>query len=55
MYEHGAEFAVWRREHPSKPVIMKIKTSGKTIGKSVSDAVSAIKKDCDELVKDLKK
>ena len=53
--EQGVDFAVWRREHPSKPVILKIKTSGKTVKKAVSDAVAAINKDCDKLLAGLKK
>ena len=55
LYENGAEFAAWRREHPSKPVVMKIKSSGKTINKAVSDSVEAIKKDCNAFLAILKK
>ena len=39
----GVKFAAWRREHPSKPVIMRIQAT--SVKKSVSDAVSAIQKD----------
>jgi len=53
--EQGAEFAAWRREHPSKPAIMKIVSSGKTAKKAVSEAVAAIKKDCDAVLKAIKK
>ena len=53
--QNGADFAVWRREHPTKPVNMIIKSSGKTVKKEVSDAVSAIKKDLDNFVKSVKK
>lgn len=52
--EQGVDFAAWRREHPSKPVLMKIKHSG-NIRKIVNDSVSAIKKECDSLVSGLKK
>ena len=41
LYESGADFAAWRREHPSKPLIFRIKSSN--VKKSVSDAVAAIK------------
>lgn len=51
----GVKFAVWRREHPSKPVVLKIQTSGKTAKKAISEAVSAIEKDCDLIIKGLKK
>ena len=53
--EQGIDFAAWRREHPTKPVILKIKNSGKTIKKSIGDAISGIKKDLDGLEKGLKK
>lgn len=51
--EGGVEFAAWRKEHPSKPVVLKIKAGN--VSKAVSDAVSAIKKDCSMLVSELKK
>ncbi|MFH1290847.1 MAG: RpoL/Rpb11 RNA polymerase subunit family protein [Nanoarchaeota archaeon] len=51
----GVEFAAWRREHPTKPVILKIQSKGKTAKKEVSDAIFAIKKDLDKLVKGVKK
>jgi DNA-directed RNA polymerase subunit L len=53
--EQGIKFAAWRKEHPSKPVIFKIESSGKSVKKVVGDAVAAIKKDCDGVVKGLKK
>lgn len=53
--EQGVDFAAWRREHPSKPLIMKIQTSTGTVSKAVSDAAAAIKKDCDKLAAMLKK
>jgi len=53
--EPGIEFAAWRREHPSKPVVFKIESSGKSVKKAVSEAVEAIKKDCDKIVSVLKK
>jgi DNA-directed RNA polymerase subunit L len=51
----GIEFAAWRREHPSKPVLFKIQSSGKTVKKAVSEAVEEIKKDCDKISSALKK
>ena len=51
----GVKFAAWRIEHPSKPILFKIQTSGKTVKKAVSDAIVAINKDCDAIVKSLKK
>ena len=52
---NDVEFAAWRREHPSKPVIMRIESSGKTVKKEVSEAVSAIKKDLNKIVTSVKK
>ncbi|MBS3088673.1 hypothetical protein J4402_02735 [Candidatus Pacearchaeota archaeon] len=51
----GVEFAAWRREHPTKPLIMRIATSGETVNKAVGEAVSAIEKDLDKIVKGIKK
>jgi len=51
----GIEFAAWRREHPSKPLIFKIESSDKPVKKAVADAVDAIKKDCTKVLGALKK
>jgi len=51
--EQDVDLAVWRREHPFKPLIMKIQSSN--VKKSVSDAVKAIKSDLDELASSVKK
>lgn len=55
LYEAGVDFAVWRREHPSKPLIMKIESKDKLVKKVVSEAVAAIKKDCDKITALIKK
>ena len=49
------DFAAWRKEHPSKPLIMKVQSSNKTVKKVFSDAVATIKKDLDKISADLKK
>ncbi|MBU0907877.1 MAG: hypothetical protein KKD18_01805 [Nanoarchaeota archaeon] len=51
--KEGVDFAAWRREHPDRPVIMKIQS--KDVRKDVSNAVKAIKKDLDSVVKIVKK
>lgn len=51
----GIEFAAWKREHPSKPILFKIESSGKTVKKAVSEAVAEIKSDCDKIVAAVKK
>jgi len=53
--EQGIDFAAWRREHPSKPAVFEIKSSGKTVKKAVSDVVVGIKKDLDLVEKEMKK
>ncbi|MBS3083673.1 hypothetical protein J4423_02610 [Candidatus Pacearchaeota archaeon] len=53
--EQGIKFAAWRRDHLTKPVIFKIESSGKSVKKAVSEAVSAISKDLNSLVKGLDK
>jgi DNA-directed RNA polymerase subunit L len=55
LYEQGVNFAAWKREHPSKPILFKIKSSSKTVKKVVSDAVASIKKDCEKINSILKK
>lgn len=52
--EQGVKFAAWRREHPSKPIVMKIQSAG-SVKKAVSDAVSFIQKDLDALASLAKK
>ena len=51
----GIDFAAWRKEHPAKPLIMKIQSSNKTVKKAIADSVSAIKKDLSKISADLKK
>ncbi len=53
LYENGVEFAAWKREHPSKPLVFKIK--GSNVKKAVADSVNAIKKDCEKIEALLKK
>jgi len=50
----GIKFAAWRREHPSKPVIFRIESDKGTVKKAISDAVNAIKKDTDKVLKAVK-
>ena len=53
--EQGVKFAAWRREHPSKPLLMKVQTSSGTVKQAIADAVAAIKKDTDALAAAVKK
>ena len=49
LHEQGVKFAAWRREHPSKPAIMRIQTSSGSVKKAVSDAVASAQKDLSTL------
>ena len=53
--DSGVSFVAWKREHPTKNPVLKVKTSGKTVRKAISDAVARIEKDADKLVEEVKK
>jgi len=53
--DSDVEFAVWRKEHPNKNPVLKVKTKGKTVKKAISDAVSMIEKEADKIVDAVKK
>ncbi len=55
LYKQDIEFAAWRREHPTKPLIFRIQSSGKTVKKALSDVISEIKKDLEKMTSSLKK
>ena len=51
----GIQFAAWKKEHPSKPVIFKIQSSSGTVKKAISDAIAAVSKDLSSIEKGLSK
>lgn len=53
--DDAVTFAAWKREHPTKNPVMRVKTKGKSAKKAVSDAVSHITKDLDKTLDDFKK
>ena len=53
--DDSVTFAAWKREHPSKNPVLKVKTKNKTARKTISDATAKIEKDADKLVADFKK
>ncbi len=53
--KEGVKLAAWRREHPDKPLLMRIEASSGTVKKAVNDAISAINRDLDGIVKSFKK
>jgi DNA-directed RNA polymerase subunit L len=48
-------FAAWRREHPNKPLLLRVETKGKSAKKAVEDAIEKIEKEADKLVAEVKK
>ncbi|MEM3113282.1 MAG: RpoL/Rpb11 RNA polymerase subunit family protein [Candidatus Pacearchaeota archaeon] len=52
--DSSVEFAAWRRDHPSKPVILRIETKNKSSNKALEDAISSIMKDTDRFVSEVK-
>ena len=53
--DSSVEFAAWRREHPSKPAVLRIETKGKTPKKALQDAIDTISKEAGKLVEVVKK
>lgn len=53
--DDSVKLGVWRKEHYSKPLIMKITTEGKTAKKALSDAISKVQKDLDKYSDEFKK
>jgi DNA-directed RNA polymerase subunit L len=46
---------VWRKEHYSKPLKMKIVTEGKTAKKALSDSIAKLQKELDKYSDEFKK
>ena len=53
--DDAVSFVAWRREHPTKNPILKIKTNGKSAEKALEDAREKIEKELDKLVAGFKK
>lgn len=53
--DDGVSFVAWRKEHPFKNLLLKIKTEGKTVDKAIKDAIAKVNKDLDSLEADVKK
>jgi DNA-directed RNA polymerase subunit L len=53
--DEQVEFVAWKREHPTKNPVLKIKTKGKTVKKALQNAISSIEKEADSLVQKFKK
>ena len=53
--DSSVEFAAWKREHPTKPIVLRIETKGKTPKKALDDAVKLIEKDSETFLEEAKK
>jgi len=53
--DSGVKFAAWKKEHPSKPAMLTIRTEGKGAKKALQDAISAIEKDTEKISNEFKK
>lgn len=53
--DDNVSFVAWRKEHPTKNPVLKIKTSGKGARKAIEDAISRIEKEFDKIEAELKK
>ena len=49
------ELAAWRKEHYSKPIVLKIVTKGKTAKKALQDSIAKIKKELEKYSDEFKK
>ncbi len=53
--DDNVKIGAWKKEHYSKPLILKVKTEGKSAKKALQDAISKIQKDLDEYREEFKK
>lgn len=53
--DDSVKLGVWKKEHYSKPVILRIETDGKTAKKALQDAISKIQKDLSKYADEFKK
>lgn len=51
----GVKFASWRKDHPFKPFVMRVTTSGASVKKVIGEAVATISKDLESFEVVLKK
>lgn len=53
--DDSVSLGAWKKEHYSKPLILKIKTNGKTAKKALQDAISKVQKDLGKYANEFKK
>jgi len=53
--DEGVKLGVWKKEHYSKPVVLKVVTEGKTAKKALNDAIAKAQKDLQKYADEFKK
>lgn len=53
--ESSVEFVAWKREHPTKNPILKLKTSGKDSKSIIESAIKSVLEDLESLSSEFKK
>jgi DNA-directed RNA polymerase subunit L len=53
--DDSVTLAAWKREHPNKPVVLEIRTRGKSAKKALEDASAHIGKEMDKYLEEFKK
>jgi len=53
--DDSVKMAAWKKEHYSRPLILKIVTDGKTAKKALSDAIAKVQKDLEKYADEFKK
>jgi len=53
--DSSVKLGAWKKEHYSKPLILKIKTEGKSAKKALQDSISNIQKDLGKYKEEFKK
>ncbi len=53
--DDSVKLGVWKKEHYSKPLILKVVTEGKTAKKALSDAIAKARKDLEKYSDEFKK
>ena len=49
------EFAAWKRNHASEPIVLRVETKGKSAKKAIEDAIKQIEKESTKLLDEVKK
>jgi len=53
--DESVEFAAWKRTHPTKNPVLKLRTKGKTAKKAIEEAIAQIEKEADKVIDSFKK